>query len=150
MKQGFSLGMDVTVNKDGIYDAAISYVDTENNTIKTSTQGKNIEEVCWNLYKDLEDQVLAIEEKTQKEDMSDKDYIQYLEDYVKELKAENAALRKPTPKPSKQKPVQEKPKQNNKKKLSHEEELVKQLNKIFDKYGFGFEDPHEWFSFRED
>lgn len=150
MKQGFSLGMDVTINKDGVYDAAISYVDTENNTIKTSTQGKNIEEVCWNLYKDLEDQVLAIEEKTQKEDMSDKDYIQYLEDYVKELKAENAALRKPAPKPTKQKPVQEKPKQNNKKKLSHEEELVKQLNKIFDKYGFGFEDPREWFSLRED
>lgn len=134
MKQGFSLGMDVTINKDGLYDANISYLDTEDNEIKASTQGKNIEEVCWNLYKDLEEQVLAIEEKEQTEDLSDKDYIAYLEDYVAELKAENATLRQST-------------KEKSKKKNTYEEDLIKQIDKIFDKYDF--KDPFKLIGYRK-
>lgn len=125
MKQGFSLGMDVTINEDGKYDASISYLDTEDNEIAANAQGKNIEEVCWDLYNKLSEQITAIEEEEEKQDMTDEEYIIYLEDYVAELKAENAALRN-----AKEAKKEEKAKTKNKN--FSEEEFIKQINKILD------------------
>ena len=88
MKQGFSLGMDVTINEDGQYDASISYLDTDDYEIRANAQGEDIEEVCWNLYDKLSEQVAALEEENSPEDMTDEEYIAYLEKEIERLRAE--------------------------------------------------------------
>lgn len=112
MKQGFSLGMDVTINEEGQYDASISYLDTDDNEIRANAQGENIEEVCWDLYDKLSEQVAALEEEKSPEDMTDEEYIAYLEEEIERLRAEK----------------------NSKKEEISKEDLIKQIDKTIKYY----------------
>lgn len=92
MKNGFSLGVDVIVDEDGKYDASVAYTDTDNIELEAEAKGKNIEEVCWLLYEELVAQLDELEEEP--EDMSDAEYIKFLEEEVARLKKEKADNKK--------------------------------------------------------
>lgn len=94
MKKGFSLGMDVTINEDNQYDASIAYLDTDDNDFTAEAQGDNLEEVCVNLYNSLLKEMASSVKDNDNEDMSDEDYIAYLEEMVQNLKNENQKLKR--------------------------------------------------------
>lgn len=138
MRQSFSLSMKINTNEEGLYNAAISYNDGTENEINVSAEGKDIEDVCWSLYDKLEDEIYAAEQekKALQEEISDKDYIAYLEDYVKQLKEENQALRQQPIQNQKKENMVDKTIKNKQKKTMSNQDIIEQLNEILEKYGF--------------
>lgn len=138
MKQNFSLSMKINTNKDGLYNAAISYNDSENNNFDVSAEGEDIEDVCWTLYDKLEEQMYAAEQEKEiaQQETDDKDYIAYLEDYVRQLQAENKALRQQPIQNQKKENVVPKTTKNKVKKTMSNQDIINQLNEILEKYGF--------------
>lgn len=138
MKQNFSLSMKINTNKDGLYNAAISYNDSENNEFNVAAEGEDIEDVCWTLYDKLEEQMYAAERKKQiaENESRDADYIAYLENYIKQLQAENQTLRQQPIQNQKKENVVPKTTKNKVKKTMSNQDIINQLNEILEKYGF--------------
>lgn len=144
MKTGFSINMKLNLDENNKYQAFVDYVDTEENNLSAKAEGDDIEQVCFNLYNELTDQVAKLEAAEEgPEDMSDEEYIEYLEQRIEELLLENQNLKKPV-----QEKIEEK--KESPKKMTKDDykeaykNHVKDLNRIFGKYSDLFDIDLNW------
>ena len=100
MADRFALNINITGVNDQ-YTVDFDYLDNDDNDINVTADGDGLEETLWAAYEEVLNQITQeAKAEDDNEDMTDAEYIEYLENRIIELKNELAEKQeKPEPKP---------------------------------------------------
>lgn len=95
----FALNINIT-GVDDKYTVDFDFVNDDDLDIKVSTEGDNLEEALTAVYNETLDQIAQLEKQAdEKEDMTDAEYISYLENRILDLQQELETKQKKSAEP---------------------------------------------------
>ena len=133
MTERFALNINIT-GVDNKYTVDFDYLDNDDNDITVTADGDGLEETLWAAYDEVLNQIAHADEDDN-EDMTDAEYIKYLENRIIELKNELAGDReKSEPKQEKLEPKQKKSESKPVKKYNNTINYTNAYRKLFNDF----------------